>query len=448
LSDYGWKLPSAKSGIGVLFGLERRVEKLNLETDTAFTTGDLFGQGGPTIGLGGKYDVTDVFLETRVPILEGAPMAEVLALNGSYRRSDYSTGNKSDTFGFGAEWAPNKLVRLRASAQRAVRAPNVIELFTARGLSLFDIANDPCGAGGTATIEQCRRTGLPDTLFRNAFLNSPAGQYNFLGGGNPNLSPEESDSATLGLVLTPIRNMSIAFDYFSVEVEKVIGIIPPLTILNQCLEGNTALCAFVQRDRFGSLWATPQGFITSGNQNLGGLSTKGIDVEINYAMKIGRWGGLKFNFNGTKLMENITEPVPGLGSFDCAGLHGLICRVPSPEWRHKLRTTWETPWNVDISATWRHIASVSDQGVSEAPQLRNAILADKDRTLGQRDYLDISASWQATKQLALRGGINNVFDRDPPLSGLVPTGFGNGNTYPQMYDSLGRRIFVNATYKF
>jgi outer membrane receptor protein involved in Fe transport len=103
---------------------------------------------------------------------------------------------------------------------------------------------------------------------------------------------------------------------------------------------------------------------------------------------------------------------------------------------------------VDISATWRHIASVNDQGVSEAPQLRNPILADKDRTLGQRDYLDISASWQVNKQLALRGGINNLLDRDPPLSGLVPTGFGNGNTYPQMYDALGRRIFFNATYKF
>jgi outer membrane receptor protein involved in Fe transport len=448
LADYGWKFPGAKNGVGVLFGLERRVEKLQLDTDTAFTTGDLFGQGGPTIGLAGKYDVTDAFLEARLPIMEGAPMADLLSLNGSYRRSDYSTGPKTDTYGLGLEWSPNKSVRVRSSFQRAVRAPNVIELFTAQGLGLFDQPVDPCGAGGSATIEQCRRTGLPDNLFRNAFLNSPAGQYNTLGGGNPNLKPEESDASTIGLVLTPFRNFSLAIDYFKIEVEKVIGTAPPGTILNQCLTtGNPLFCSAIQRDRFGSLWATPQGFIRAGNENLGSLSTEGIDIELNYAMKIGKWGGLKFNFNGTYLQENIFEPIKGLGSFDCTGLHGAQCGVPTPEWRHKLRTTWETPWNFDVSATWRHTDAVDQEGTSSAPLLATTV-RDKDRTMGKRDYLDLAASWQATKQFTLRGGINNVFDRDPPLSGLVGAGFGNGNTYPQMYDALGRRVFFNATYKF
>ena len=80
--------------------------------------------------------------------------------------------------------------------------------------------------------------------------------------------------------------------------------------------------------------------------------------------------------------------------------------------------------------------------------LINSTVRPADQTLAQRDYFDIAASWAVTKQLALRGGINNLLDKDPPLSGLVGAGIGNGNTYPQVYDALGRRVFFNATYKF
>jgi iron complex outermembrane recepter protein len=90
LTDYGFKSPSAKGGVGVAFGLERRVEKLSRETDAAFSSGDLFGQGGPTIGLSGKYDVTDISAEVRAPLIEGAAFADLLAINASVRRSDYS----------------------------------------------------------------------------------------------------------------------------------------------------------------------------------------------------------------------------------------------------------------------------------------------------------------------------------------------------------------------
>jgi outer membrane receptor protein involved in Fe transport len=448
LADYGWKMPGAKNGIGVNFGFEHRTEKLQLDTDTAFSTGDLFGQGGPTIGLGGGYTVKDYFMEARAPILEGVAMADLLSVSGSYRRSEYSTGPKTDTYGLGIEWAPVKDFRLRGSYQEAVRAPNVIELFTAQGLGLFDQVVDPCGPGGTATLAQCQLTGITAANYQSAVINSPAGQYNFLGGGNPNLKPEEAKSQTLGLVWTPFRNFSVAVDYFNIEVEKVIGTAPPGTILNQCLTtGNPLFCSAVKRDRLGTLWATPAGFIQAGNENLGSLTTEGIDVEINYAMKVGGWGGLKFNFNGTYLQENLSEPVKGLGKFDCTGLHGANCGVPTPEWRHKFRTTWETPWNVDLAVTWRHIDAVDQEGTSTNPLLASNVL-NRDRNMGQRDYMDLAASWQATKQFTLRGGINNVFDRDPPLSGLVGAGFGNGNTYPQVYDALGRRVFFNATYKF
>ncbi len=449
LGEYGWKFPTAKNGIGVAFGLEHRQERLNLNTDSAFTTGDLAGQGGPTIGLGGGFNVTDIFAEVRAPLIEGAQFAELLSVNGSVRRSDYSTGPKTTSFGLGAEWSPVKEVRTRASYQEAIRAGNVIDLFTAQGLGLFDLPADPCGPSRTATLVQCQRTGITAANYGNALLDSPAGQYNQLTGGNPRLKPEESKSYTFGAVFTVGRNFSASIDFFDIKVEKVIGNAPSGTILAQCLAtGSSAFCGLITRDRLGTLWALPAGQIQSTNQNLGGLRTKGYDFSADYFYKLPSYGNLKFNFTGTLLKSNTTEPIPGLGEFECKGLHGASCGVPSPEWRHKVRTTWETTWNLDLALTWRHIGKVDQEGTSSNPQLRNTAIAPADRTLAKRDYFDIAATYALTKKIVLRGGINNLFDKDPPLSGLVGAGFGNGNTYPQVYDAFGRRVFLNATIKF
>jgi len=150
---------------------------------------------------------------------------------------------------------------------------------------------------------------------------------------------------------------------------------------------------------------------------------------------------------GTILDKLEVEPVKGDGTYDCAGLYGFTCGTPSPKWRHKARASWATPWDVDLALTWRYLGEVSIDTTSSSPLLRGTPVA-VDRVLGKRDYFDLAAAWQATKRLTLSGGINNVLDKDPPLSGNTPTGFGNGNTFPQVYDTLGRRVFMNATYKF
>lgn len=449
LGEYGWKMPSAKNGIGVAFGLEHRQERLSLNTDSAFATGDLAGQGGPTIGLGGGYNIKEVYGEFRAPLIEGAQFAELLALNGSVRRSEYSTGPKTSSFGIGAEWSPVKEIRTRASYQEAVRAGNVIDLFTAQGVALFDLAADPCGPSRTASLAACQRTGVTAAQYGTAILDSPAGQYNYLQGGNPNLKPEEAKSSTAGIVFTVGRNFTASVDYFDIKVEKVIGNAPPGTILAQCLAtGSAAFCGLITRDRLGTLWALPSGQIQATNQNLGSLKTSGYDLSADYFYKLPAYGNLKFSFTGTLLKSTKQEPLPGLGEFECKGLHGANCGVPSPEWRHKLRTTWETPWNLDLALTWRHIGKVDQEGTSSNPQLQNTGIAPADRTLAERNYFDIAASYALTKKIMLRAGINNLLDKDPPLSGLVGAGFGNGNTYPQVYDALGRRVFLNATIKF
>lgn len=137
LGDYGVRMPMAKTGAGIAFGFESRKDELQLDTDSSFTTGDLAGQGGPTIGVEGTVRVRDYFIEGRLPIIEDRPMAKLLSLNGSFRRSQYDNDN-TNSYGLGLEWAPVKTVKLRGSYQQAVRAANVIELFTPQGLGLYN----------------------------------------------------------------------------------------------------------------------------------------------------------------------------------------------------------------------------------------------------------------------------------------------------------------------
>lgn len=440
LGEYGLKIPTSSEGIGLAFGWEHRTEKLSLDNDAAFESGDLAGQGGPTKNVNGQFSVRDYYAETRIPILQKQPFADQLNVTASYRKSDYSTGQKTSSYGAGIDWAPIKEAKFRFSYQRAARAANVVELFTPAGLSLYGMSSDPCaGASPTASLTACARTGVTAAQYGN-IVDSPAQQYNQISGGNANLAPEESDSYTLGLVLTPTRNSSITLDAFDMKVKGIIGGLPASTSLDQCLAtGDATYCSLITRDRLGTLWALETAQIVATNQNLGMASTKGIDLGANYNTKLGAWGSLNLSLMGTYLKEFKEQDLPGGDTRDCAGLHGPTCGVPLPKWRHKLRAVWGTPWNgVELGATWRYVRGVDLDTESEPVDAR----------LGARSYLDLVGSWQISPIFTLRAGVNNSLDKDPPLSGVLAEVYGNGNTYPQVYDAMGRHIFLNLTAKF
>jgi iron complex outermembrane recepter protein len=444
--SYGWKMPWSKTGIGVALGFEHRTEKLELQTDTAFSIPDLAGQGGPTIGLSGQYTVNEYFGEFRVPIMEDQPWAQNLTVNGSYRYSDYSNNHTTNTFGLGAEWAPVKAARLRGTYQQAVRAANIIELFSAQGLNLFNMGADPCGPTMSATLAQCVQSGLKPSQYGAAILDNPAGQYNYLQGGNPALNPEKAKSYTVGVVLQPMANFSASVDYWDIRVENVIGVIGANLALTQCVTTGT-FCNLIHRDPLLSTLWLGGGFVTNTNLNLGSLKTRGLDVTANYTWPMERYGSLGFFFQGTYLDKFLQEQVPGIGEYDCAGLYGNTCGSPAPKWKHNLRVTWNTPWSWTGGVAWRHVDSVDIDQTSSNPQLTGSFNAP-DKTLGARDYFDLVASWNATKNFTVRGGVNNVLDKDPPITSIGNLPAFNGNTFPQGYDALGRMFFLNVTAKF
>ena len=170
-------------------------------------------------------------------------------------------------------------------------------------------------------------------------------------------------------------------------------------------------------------------------------------------MEIGRFGSLAFNMTGTYLVDLITQPAPGIDlnpdptvvddTYDCTGFYSSVCLTPNPQWRHRFRTSWQTPWDVDLSATWRYYHETEGLTGANNPLPHNRI----DRILPAESYFDIAANWAITDKAGVTLGVNNVLDDNPSLSASVGT-TGNGNTYPQTYDALGRYVFLRATVDF
>jgi len=453
LGQHGVKTPWAADGLVINVGSEYRQEKSELIVDEAFRTGDLAGQGAPTLPLSAQFHLWEGFTEARMPIIQDARFAKTLSVEAGYRYSDYSLGFNTNTYKFGVDWAPVSDVRLRSSYQRAVRAPNIQELYLPAKVQL-DGSTDPCaGPTPTPTAAQCAFSGVTAAQYGHIVENG-AGQYNGLTGGNANLVPEISDTFAFGLAFTPgfLPGFTATIDYFDIKVKKVIGPYGADFIVNTCVNtGNPLYCGFVHRSPSnGSLWIGPSGYIEDKNFNLGSLATKGVDLTLDYHLDAGGLGRMDFSLFGTYVKDFITEPAPGELKYDCAGLYGATCGVPTPKWRHKFRTTWTTPLEgLSASLQWRHISAVRLDTTSSNPQLKGTVLLT-DRELGSREYIDLSGAYMFAKNYTFRLGINNILDKDPPLLGStnLPGVFGSGNTFPQVYDTLGRFIFMNLTMNF
>ena len=276
LGTYGIKSPMASDGIQLVFGAEYRRDSMDHKVDALQEQAQLAGSGGATIGKIGSTQVEELFMEARVPIAQDQAFAESLSFDTAYRYSDYGDGIQTDTYKFGLEWAPIADVRLRGSFQRAVRAANIVELFTAQGFNLFDAPGDPCGwqlntpdpetddpirsmrLSIRHSTALCLQTGVPVGNLGSFGLDSPAGQYSFLQGGNLELTPEESDTMSYGVVFQPrfAPGLAVTVDYFDIEIEDTISTIGANNTFTACYDvGDPDACGLIDRDAgSGSLW--------------------------------------------------------------------------------------------------------------------------------------------------------------------------------------------------
>jgi outer membrane receptor protein involved in Fe transport len=453
LGNYGVKSPWANDGVSLVIGAEYRREGLHLGVDSEYSTGDLAGQGGATNGSDGAYDVKEFFLETRMPIVSDKPFIKDLSLDGAYRRSDYSSVGTTDTFKLEANWTPIRDIRFRGGYNRAVRAPSILELYSTQSVAL-DGTTDPC-AGALNTISQAQQAACLkyDPYFKanpsrlGQVAANSANQYNGLTGGNPNLAPEKADTVTIGTVVTPrfLPGFDLTVDYYSISITGEIGGIGADNILADCYSTGE-YCNLIHRAANGSLWLSPSGYVIDTNQNIGSVTTRGVDFIANYRLgleKVGlkHFGSLAFNLVGTDTLNfGNSSAAAAAGSGGCVGLFGPSCGIPHPAWKSNFRVTWYTPWKIDASVQWRYIGGV---------RLDSGATGLIDSTIPAYNYFDLTAAYKLTPKITLRAGVNNLFDKDPPIiPGDLSTAQNNGNTAPGVYDALGRYIFTSLVAKF
>lgn len=451
LGAYGIKSPGAQEGFGIAIGAEYRKATLDFVTDVSFQTGDLAGQGGATPSVAGSFSVKEVFGELRMPLVQESLFHD-LTVTAGYRYSSYSVNGggsfDTDTYKIEGEFAPIRDVRFRAGYNRAVRAPTLQDLFAPQLVAL-DGSTDPCaGFAITAADTGCLAQGLS---IGQVVAPNPADQYNGLGGGNPFLNPEVADTYTVGVVLQPgfLPGFSVSVDWFNIKVKNAIQGIGADTIVTQCT--NTAdpfFCSLINRDASGSLWRTNGGYIVNTPQNIGYAQTKGIDVSAAYSRQLGGIGRMNVSFVGTWLdklesFDGITIPV------DCVGYHGALCGTPNPKWRHQMRVGLDTKMGIGVSVRWRYFDSVVQDRSSSNPNLAGTT-QPANLKIPAVSYFDLTLTADVGDNFKFRLGANNLLDKTPPLTvgAACPAGPCNGNSWAQVYDSLGRYVYAGVTLDF
>jgi len=449
--SYGVKIPSASEGVQIAVGAEYREESFKNMPDEVYLAGDTPGSGGPIPKIKGQFNVKEAFLELLIPVVQDARGARDLSLELGYRYSDYSAAGDVNTYKAMASWAITDSWRLRGGYNRAVRAPNIFEIFNPQ--TLGGGSSDLCeGEAPAATFEECARTGVTAAQYGNLPENFFSGS-NALRGGNPLLTPEVGDTITAGVVWTPrsITGLSVTLDYSDIEVSDAITTISTYYIQRLCLDtGDPFYCGLIHRDAQGSLWLTRDGYIDGTLQNIGMLSAEGIDLNLNYLIGLGGAGFLATDLMGSYMLENGLQEE--IFDFDCAGYYGETCGQPRAEWRHRLRATWETAFHLNLSLAWRYTGSVEIDAASPSPDLGNPDNMELWRINGidkirAYNWFDLAASYTFRNGVKLTLGVNNILDEEPPILPWPDNFPLNINLYAN-YDPLGRYIFGSLQFNF
>jgi iron complex outermembrane receptor protein len=493
--DFGVSSPFAEEPIGFALGGEFRKYRAGQESDSlSQTAGELGGAGGAAPSFRGGYQVYEGYGELIAPIVADKPFFHSLTLEAGARYSKYTIaaeGNRgfnTTTYKGGGSWEPTEGLKVRGNYQRAVRAPNIAELFSPQSTGLTGLNYDACAGvrpvGNAALRAVCLAQGAPASSI--GLIETPtSAQANATTGGNLNLRPEKADSYTLGVVIQPrnlVPGLSITVDYYHIKIKDAISQPSVGGAYNSCFgdaagSGITAssatslACTQIRRDPVtGALSGDPAttGGLLLAASNAGAVLTDGIDLGINYRRDLG-FAKLNLSFLGNWTNRSFFDADvsdPQNTAYECVGLYGQNCGSPAsagpssspgsiqPEFTWNQRTTL-TFGSVDASLLWRHIDGVKvEPGQTVftgtlAGGLLDGRAVDFSR-IKAFDYFDLSTRVGVSDNLDFTITALNIFDKKPPLVGgtVGQVSFNSGNTYPSTYDALGRRFAVGARLKF
>lgn len=458
--------PFAEKPAAVAGGVEYRSETGSQSVDANYGSGNLIYYGQGTAIPKASFNVKEVYGELQLPLVSDRTFFQSLNFEGGVRYSSYVNNttagtNKLDavTYKVGGDWTPVQGIRLRAIFNRATRDPNIAELNSPVTQAGTDVLQtDPCANGrpqGNASLAaKCIAQGAPANLVNNGVIQDViANQTNINAGGNTQLKPETANTLTAGVVLSPsgfLRGLNVTVDYYKIKINGFIASDGSQDIANQCFNNNiTAYCNLIVRSNItGQTTGSPNANgqfpgISELLVNIATLQTRGIDVEADYRYRFGASSSLAFNFAGTYVDQYYFAPGGSATPINCAGKFGNSCAAaslnPVPRWKHQFAVTYDNGIFA-LETRWRLVGAVhADSGT--------AILVQH---IPSYSYFDSTISFNINKRFTFRLGASNLFNIDPPVVGgsAGSSGSNSGNTFPNVYDALGRTYFAGISAKF
>jgi outer membrane receptor protein involved in Fe transport len=444
--------------LGVAIGAEHREEKSAFVQDPISATGALFFNAIGT--RAGEFSVNEYYGEARVPILKDLFMAKDLSVEFAARAANYSTIGSANQYRAAAEWAPVQDIRFRASQATAVRAPNIVELFSPQSRNFTTAASDPCDAtvfaGASAAQQAARRVTCaaaipnwnPATFQSNIGSGRPS--LPLLQGGNPDLGPETAHTYGLGAVIQPrwVPNLQLSIDYFKYNIANAVGTIPINTLFqNLCYDSTQPLatnpyCALIQRDKTGTNGGAVVGGViqvVQTNQNVAKIKVEGYDYSAAYHFDIAdvlkghEWGRIGLRLDATWMYRYALQGLPGQLYTQFAN----TINNATPEWKAVGNFNW-TYDRVSVNWTTHYIGSMISN---------NALLPTQLSPYMTGDYYehDLRAVYRLNDQIELRGGVLNITDQYPPY---LPETYTGTTTGASSFDNRGRFFFVGATLRY
>jgi iron complex outermembrane receptor protein len=380
----------------------------------------------------GSVEAVEGYAELSVPLLKDLPMVEALRFDGAIRYSNYERFGSDVNYKAGLDWAVGYGLRARATWGTAFRVPNVAELFS--GVTQGQLTtSDPCSRYATSTkptvVANCAAAGVPTNYIQpnNAILTTT--------GGNENLTPEEAETLTLGLVFEPefVPGLSLTLDYFKIDIDNAIRSITGSTKLSVCYNTPGLKHPFCSPDNFTRVALTGEvNFLSSQQVNVGAETVKGYDAAATYGFDVmDRRASLQASV--TYLEDYTIVPFPGGAPIIYRGNIGGG-NGGYPKWRGLTSLTVDDP---------KWMASYTIQWIGKATDFNAAPTA-----LGYRTpnvfYHNAQFVYRLMETATVAVGVDNIFEQDAPF---LPS-FTDGNTDTFVYDLVGRKGYVRLTYKF
>lgn len=389
-------------------GLQSRHEVYATNPSAALEAGDVAGLGGGVPPVNRSRSINSAFGELNVPVLNN------LDLGAAVRNDRYDDVGASTNYKINVRYQPVKSVLVRASTGTGFRAPTLTDLWTPQTIGSSEQFNDPA-------------TGQNNL------------QVNAITGGNPNLQPEKSKQYSVGLVLSPINNLTVGIDYFKVNVTNILAQPSTQEVVSGFRRGDPAYANLV------TLSGNDIDTVKVIYANTGTADVRGVDLFALYRLNTGSTGKFDFSLNGT-YMQKFDQTSPGgdlshkVGTIVDADGNPVLGAANGGvvlRWKHALSTTW----------TLNKLAVTLTQNYSSRYETGHRAVDDVRNFISAQSLYDLNLSYKAVKNLNLNFGVRNLFNKQPEIFVPVSNQFQGGYDISQ-YDPRGRFVYVSAGYKF